>query len=73
MTLIFFRHRFINHKNMPALQAFFPNMQLEELDTGHWGEFYDLNPILLDYSYFLVHAEKPTEFRKLVVDFLKTT
>ena len=48
-------------------------MQLEELETGHWGEFYDLNPILLDYNYLLVHAEKPTEFRKLVVDFLKTT
>ncbi|KIM39337.1 hypothetical protein M413DRAFT_415968 [Hebeloma cylindrosporum] len=44
---------YINHKNTPAFRAFFPNMQLEELDAGHW-----------------VHAEKPTEFRKLVVDFL---
>ncbi|KJA20544.1 hypothetical protein HYPSUDRAFT_43037 [Hypholoma sublateritium FD-334 SS-4] len=44
---------YINHKNIPTLQAFFPNMQLEELDTGHW-----------------VHAEKPAEFRKLVVEFL---
>ncbi|KAF8150952.1 mitochondrial protein [Crassisporium funariophilum] len=44
---------YINHKNSPALRAFFPNMRMEELDTGHW-----------------VHAEKPTEFRKLVVDFL---
>ncbi|KAF8960055.1 alpha beta-hydrolase, partial [Flammula alnicola] len=47
---------YINHKNKPALQAFFPNMHLEELDTGHW-----------------VHAEKPNEFRKLVVDFLNNT
>ncbi|KAF4613843.1 hypothetical protein D9613_008090 [Agrocybe pediades] len=44
---------YINRKNIPALNAFFPNVRLEELDTGHW-----------------VHAEKPTEFRKLVVDFL---
>ncbi|KDR78645.1 hypothetical protein GALMADRAFT_244117 [Galerina marginata CBS 339.88] len=44
---------FINRKNIPHLRAFFPNMCLEELDTGHW-----------------VHAEKPTEFRKLVTDFL---
>ncbi|KAF8960026.1 Alpha/Beta hydrolase protein [Flammula alnicola] len=47
---------YINHKNKPALQAFFPNMHLDELDTGHW-----------------VHAEKPNEFRKLVVDFLKNS
>ncbi|KAF9478860.1 mitochondrial protein [Pholiota conissans] len=49
------RSAYINHKNIPALHAFFPNMRLEELDTGHW-----------------VHAEKPTEFRRLVVDFLST-
>ncbi|CAA7267528.1 unnamed protein product [Cyclocybe aegerita] len=47
------RSAFINHRNLPAFEAFFPNMRLEELDTGHW-----------------VHAEKPNEFRKLVVDFL---
>ncbi|KAF8813461.1 mitochondrial protein [Phlegmacium glaucopus] len=45
---------YINHKNIPALRAFFPNMRMEELDAGHW-----------------VHAEKPNEFRKLVVDFLR--
>ncbi|KAF8903687.1 mitochondrial protein [Gymnopilus junonius] len=45
---------YINRKNLPAFHAFFPNMRLEELDTGHW-----------------VHAEKPTEFRKLVVNFLQ--
>ncbi|KAH9481824.1 Abhydrolase domain-containing protein C22H12.03 [Psilocybe cubensis] len=44
---------YINHKNIPALRAFFPNVQLEELDANHW-----------------VHAEKPHEFKKLVVDFL---
>ncbi|KAJ3506966.1 hypothetical protein NLJ89_g6566 [Agrocybe chaxingu] len=47
------RSAYINHKNLPAFGAFFPNTRLEELDTGHW-----------------VHAEKPNEFRKLVVDFL---
>ena len=30
--------RYINHKNTPVLRAFFPNMRLEELDTGHWGK-----------------------------------
>ncbi|KAF5316811.1 hypothetical protein D9619_006509 [Psilocybe cf. subviscida] len=47
---------YINHKNIPALEAFFPNMRMEELDTGHW-----------------VHAEKPTEFRKILVSFLDET
>ncbi|KAF9534144.1 alpha beta-hydrolase [Crepidotus variabilis] len=44
---------FINHKNIPIMRSFFPNVQIEELDTGHW-----------------VHAERPTDFRKLVVEFL---
>ncbi|PPQ63218.1 hypothetical protein CVT24_005678 [Panaeolus cyanescens] len=44
---------YINHKNLPAFRAFFPNTRLSELQTGHW-----------------VHAEKPMEFKKLVVDFL---
>lgn len=46
---------YINHKNIPILRAFFPNMRIEELDAGHW-----------------VHAEKPTEFRKLLVEFLSS-
>ena len=46
--------RYINHKNLPAFRAFFPEVRMAELDAGHW-----------------VHAEKPTEFRKLVVDFLE--
>jgi len=29
---------YINRKNTPALKAFFPDVRLEELDTGHWGE-----------------------------------
>ena len=28
--------RYINHKNAPALHT---NMQLEALDTGHWGKY----------------------------------
>ncbi|WVW79933.1 hypothetical protein I302_101904 [Kwoniella bestiolae CBS 10118] len=28
--------KYINHKNIPAAKAFFPNMRLEELETGHW-------------------------------------
>ncbi|KAK1220690.1 hypothetical protein PQX77_016516 [Marasmius sp. AFHP31] len=29
---------FINRKNIPIAQQFFPNMQSVNLDTGHWGK-----------------------------------
>jgi hypothetical protein len=32
---------YINEKNIPILQAFFPNMRLETTDTGHWGVLFD--------------------------------
>ncbi|KAI0261101.1 alpha/beta-hydrolase [Gloeopeniophorella convolvens] len=47
------KSKYINKNNIPLAEAFFPNMSLETLDTGHW-----------------VHAEKPNEFKKLVVDFV---
>ena len=28
--------KYINRHNIPVAQAFFPNMRLEVLDTGHW-------------------------------------
>ena len=31
-------HRYINRHNIATAEAFFPNMVLEELDAGHWGE-----------------------------------
>ncbi|KAJ2934698.1 hypothetical protein H1R20_g2398, partial [Candolleomyces eurysporus] len=27
---------YIREKNLPSIREFFPNVQLEELDTGHW-------------------------------------
>ena len=30
--------RYINHHNIPVAKQFFPNMQLEQLETGHWGK-----------------------------------
>lgn len=33
--------RYINRHNVDTARAFFPNMILEELDAGHWGEFAD--------------------------------
>lgn len=27
---------YINRRNIPSCEAFFPNMQLETLDAGHW-------------------------------------
>ncbi|EIW83602.1 alpha beta-hydrolase [Coniophora puteana RWD-64-598 SS2] len=47
------KSKFINHKNIPTIKAYFPNAQIEELDTGHW-----------------VHAERPTEYKKLIIDFI---
>jgi hypothetical protein len=46
-------------------------MRLEQLDAGHWGNYYiRLRCRVTTDRCFAVHAEKPTEFRKLVVDFL---
>lgn len=28
--------KYINHKNIPNCEQFFPNMTLEKLDAGHW-------------------------------------
>ena len=40
LTLLY---RYINHKNVPALRAFFPNVRLEELNAGHWGRSYPVS------------------------------
>ncbi|KAI0314313.1 Alpha/Beta hydrolase protein [Amylostereum chailletii] len=32
------KSRYINKSNLPIMKQFFPNMALETLDTGHWGE-----------------------------------
>lgn len=29
--------RYINHRNISIAKDFFPNMQLETLEAGHWG------------------------------------
>ncbi len=40
--------KYINRRNLPDCEAFFPKMKLEILDTGHWvhaerpGEFVDV-------------------------------
>jgi hypothetical protein len=33
------KSKYINRRNIPLIEAFFPAMQLKVLDTGHWGEF----------------------------------
>ncbi|KAJ9099782.1 hypothetical protein QFC21_003780 [Naganishia friedmannii] len=30
------RSAYINHRNIPACRAFFPRMEMETLDAGHW-------------------------------------
>ncbi|KAK7462740.1 hypothetical protein VKT23_007327 [Stygiomarasmius scandens] len=48
------KSNFINRHNIPAVEAFFPNMKMQTLDAGHW-----------------VHGERPNEFKKLVLDFIR--
>ncbi|KAJ8588896.1 alpha/beta-hydrolase, partial [Rhizopogon salebrosus TDB-379] len=33
------KSKFINRHNIPLIDRFFPQNQLQELDTGHWGKF----------------------------------
>ncbi|KAI1797188.1 alpha/beta-hydrolase [Ganoderma leucocontextum] len=51
------KSKYINRHNVDTAKAFFPNMILEELDAGHWGESVD---------------RVPNEFKTLVSDFIKS-
>jgi hypothetical protein len=31
--------KYINNRNLPFAEQFFPGMKLERLPTGHWGKF----------------------------------
>lgn len=52
--------RYINRHNIPLIDQFFPQNQLKELDTGHWGKY---NQIIycecprLSFWFCPVHAE----------------
>jgi pimeloyl-ACP methyl ester carboxylesterase len=49
------KSRYIQEKDIPAIQQLFPQVQLETIaNTGHW-----------------VHAEAPEKFYQLVVDFIQ--
>ena len=43
LDMLTFLYSYINHKNIPALRGFFPNVRLEELDAGHWGRSYPVS------------------------------
>lgn len=53
---------YINHRNLPSCRAFFPHMQLETLDAGHWvhaerpAEFVDAVE-----KFLRAHTPPPTE------------
>mgnify|MGYP001590748766 CR=1 FL=1 len=32
------KSKYINRRNIPLIEEFFPNMKLITLDAGHWGE-----------------------------------
>lgn len=44
LTII--RHRFINRHYLQPMKDFFPNMKLDSLDAGHWGEFDSMSNLL---------------------------
>lgn len=52
--------RYINDKNIPLARQFFPNMQLQHLDAGHWGEFdyFQMAIAVLFLIPVLVHSER---------------
>ncbi|KAH6909248.1 mitochondrial protein [Coprinopsis sp. MPI-PUGE-AT-0042] len=60
-------------QHLTAFKSFFPGAQVETLDTGHWGKVelgYTIEVKCL-LTRHLVQAERPNEFKKLVVDFIK--
>ncbi|EPQ54164.1 alpha/beta-hydrolase [Gloeophyllum trabeum ATCC 11539] len=38
------KSHYINNKNIPVAEQFFPNMKLESLDAGHWGTYFSCYP-----------------------------
>ncbi|KAI8980132.1 alpha/beta-hydrolase [Trametes punicea] len=50
------KSKYINKHNIDTAKAFFPNMVLETLDAGHWGEW----------------LGRPNEFKTLVTNFIKS-
>lgn len=39
------RSKYINSRNIPLIKQFFPNSQLETLETGHWGAWIPLDAL----------------------------
>ncbi|KAG8941765.1 hypothetical protein FRC03_003987, partial [Tulasnella sp. 419] len=73
------KSKYLNRKNIPIAEQYFPNMRLETLDAGHWGTF-DYDYCITCYSArsfcccptSVVQAEKPAEFLQLVTDFINS-
>ena len=32
------KSKYINKRNIPTIEGYFPKARVETLDTGHWGE-----------------------------------
>jgi pimeloyl-ACP methyl ester carboxylesterase len=61
---------------LTAFTRFFPKAQVETLDTGHWGETglaCTIEDNCLLTIRILVQAERPNEFKKLVLDFIQNS
>ena len=48
------RSKYINRHNLPLCKAYFPNMELEVLDTGHWCQAEAPGPFMKSLKAFLL-------------------
>ncbi|KAG5643276.1 hypothetical protein DXG03_001243 [Asterophora parasitica] len=67
---------YINRHSLAPMESFFPKLQLETLDAGHWGNVslfpkYSYADMVLNLASIPICSARPTEFKKLVEDFIK--
>lgn len=58
-SLIDLHSRYINHKNRPLCDSFFPNARHIELDTGHWVQAEDPQTFIEELTVFVAGASGP--------------
>ncbi|SCV74533.1 BQ2448_7562 [Microbotryum intermedium] len=62
------KSKYINRRNIPLCEGYFPKMELKTLETGHWALYPEALMNML--SWLPVHAEKPKEFLEALQEFL---
>lgn len=62
------KSKYINHRNIPLIEKYFPNSKLESLDTGHWVHSEKPHEFLEMVTKFVREDDKPREGKTAAVE-----